>query len=442
MIFERIIMAGSNNEKHKIVIVGGGAAGLELATSLGQQSGKKGLAEIVLLDASMTHIWKPLLHEVAAGTLDASEGIDYLAQAHRNHFRFRLGKMEGLDRSKKEIYVSSTLSDDGEELIPKRTFNYDTLVMSVGSISNTFNIKGVAEHCMFLDTISQAFKFQKQLLECHMKSYVGKPNTGDNPLSIAIVGAGATGVELAAQLHEVTDVLAIYGLKEPSNVKLTIIEAATQLLPALPKKLATATQQQLLNLGVDLKLGCRVEEVTKEGIRTHDGEMIPADLKVWAAGIKAPDWMQQLDGLETNHLNQLVVDETLKTSDDNIFAMGDCAACPWPGHQGNVPPRAQAAHQQASALYKSITNRLKGGAPVRYVYHDYGSLVSLGKYTTVGNLMGYLMGSVSIGGFIAKVVYLSLYKMHQVAIHGYFRTIMLTLSNLFRHSAYEKIKLH
>jgi NADH dehydrogenase len=238
-------MADSNNEKYKIVIVGGGAAGLELATTLGQKLGKKGLAEIVLLDASMTHIWKPLLHEVAAGTLDGSEEVDYLAQAHRNHFRFRLGKMEGLDKSKKEIYVSSTLSDNGEELIPKRTFNYDTLVMSVGSVSNTFNIKGVAEHCMFLDTISQAFKFQKQLLECHMKSYVGKQNTGDNPLSIAIVGAGATGIELAAQLHEVTDVLAIYGLKEPSNVKLTIIEAATQLLPALPKKIsygnATAT---------------------------------------------------------------------------------------------------------------------------------------------------------------------------------------------------------
>lgn len=267
-------MAGSNNEKHKIVIVGGGATGLELATSLGQKLGKKGLAEIVLLDASMmTHIWKPLLHEVAAGTLDGSEEVDYLAQAHRNHFRFRLGKMEGLDRSKKEIYVSSTLTDNGEELIPKRTFNYDTLVMSVGRVSNTFNIKGVAEHCMFLDTISQAFKFQKQLLECHMKNYVGKQNTGDNPLSIAIVGAGATGVELAAQLHEVTDVLAIYGLKEPSNVKLTIIEAATQLLPALPKKLATTTQQQLLKLGVDLKLGCRVVEVTKEGIQTHEGEM-------------------------------------------------------------------------------------------------------------------------------------------------------------------------
>lgn len=430
-----------NNEKHKIVIVGGGAAGLELAIRLGNKLGKKGLAEITLLDASSTHIWKPLLHEVAAGTLGETEEIEYLNQAHRNHFRFRLGRMEGLNRRKKEIYVSPTLGDKGEELIPRRTFSYDTLVMSVGSVSNTFNIKGVAEHCMFLDTTSQAFKFQKQLVEAYMKSHAGS-NTDNKPLSIAIVGAGATGVELSAQLHEVTDLLAVYGLDESSNVKLTIIEAATQLLPALPSKLAIATQQQLIKLGIDLKMGRRVVEVTKEGIKTHDGEMIEADLKVWAAGIKAPDWMKQLDGLETNHINQLVVDQTLKTSDDAIFAMGDCAACPWPDHDENVPPRAQAAHQQASVLYKTLVNRLNGRPPVNYVYRDYGSLVALGKYTTVGNLMGNLMGSVSVGGFIARVVYLSLYKMHQVAIHGYFRTAMLTLSNLFRRSAHAKIKMH
>ncbi len=433
-------MTDKNNEKHKIVIVGGGAAGLELASSLGKKLGKKGVAEVMLLDASPTHIWKPLLHEVAAGTLDEAEQIEYLAQAHRNHFRYRLGKMEGLNRQKKEIYVSPTLSDSGEELIPRRTFSYDTLVMSVGSISNTFNIKGVAEHCLFLDTTAQAFKFQKQLVESYIKSHAGK--AADKTLSIVIIGAGATGVELSAQLHEVTDLLAVYGLDESSDVKLTIIEAANQLLPALPVRLANATQQQLVKLGIDLKLGRRVTEVTKEGVHTHDGEMIPADLKVWSAGIKAPDWMKDLDGLEVNRINQLVVDETLKTSDDDIFAIGDCAACLWPGHDGNVPPRAQAAHQQASTLSKSIVNRLQGGKLVKYAYLDYGSLVALGKYTTVGNLMGNLMGSVSIGGFIARVVYLSLYKMHQVAIHGYFRTAMLTLSNLFRRSAHAKIKMH
>ncbi len=435
-------MTENNQANHKIVIVGGGASGLELATRLGQKLGKKQLAEITLIDATATHVWKPLLHEVAAGTLDESEQVEYLAQAYRSHFRFRLGRMEGLNRAKKEIYVAPTLNDKGEELIPGRTFHYDTLVMAIGSVSNSFNIKGVAEHCLFLDSTMQAFSFQKFLFESYLKQYIGKDPVQVKPLSIAIVGAGATGVELAAQLHEVTGVLAMYGLNEPSDVKLTIIEAATRLLPALPDRLAMATQQQLAKLGVDLKLGRRVTEVNREGILTHDGEFIAADIKVWAAGIKAPDWVKNLDGLETNPLNQLIVDATLKTSDDDIFAMGDCAACAWTGRVGNVPPRAQAAHQQAEALYKSLCNRLSGKALVPFTYYDYGSLVSLGKYTTVGNLMGSLMGTVSIGGFIAKLVYLSLYKMHQIAIHGYFRTAMLTLSNAFRRSVYIKIKLH
>ena len=433
----------NNNKKHHIVIVGGGAAGLELASRLGHKLGKRGLADITLIDASAVHIWKPLLHEVAAGTLDETEQVQYVAQAYRHHFRFRLGKMTGLNRLQKEIYVAPTLNKQGEELIPARTFSYDTLVMAVGSISNTFNIKGVSEHCLFLDTTAQAFKFQKQLLETYMKSFIGKPANAVKPLSIAIVGAGATGVELAAQLHEVTNLLAIYGLTTGnSGVKLTIIEAATQLLPALPSTLASATQQQLINLGVDLKMGRRVTEINHEGIYTHDGEFISADLKVWAAGIKAPEWLKNLAELETNALNQLIVNTHLMTSDPNIFAIGDCAACVWQQHKGNIPPRAQAAHQQATSVAKSIINQLNGKPPVAFTYYDYGSLVSLGKYTTVGNLMGNLMGTVSVGGFIAKLVYLSLYKMHQIAIHGYFRTAMLTLSNLFRRSAYTKIKMH
>ncbi len=431
------------DDKHKVLIVGGGAAGLELATNLGQKLGKSGQAEITLLDATSTHIWKPLLHEVASGTMSESEEIEYLAQAHRNHFRFLLGRMTGLNREAKEVIVSPIVNKQGVELVPRRIFKYDTLVMAVGSISNTFGIKGVDEHCMFIDTIKQAYRFQKQLVESYyLKCYANQNQPSEKPLSIVIVGAGATGVELAAELHEVTKLLATYGLEGSIQVDITIIEAAAQLLPALPPRLSQATLEQLIKLGVNLKLGRRVTEVTETAVYTYDGEVFDADLKVWAAGIKAPDWMKNLGNLETNHINQLVVDQTLKTSDDNIFAIGDCAACPWSGHTGNVPPRAQAAHQQAAAVAKTIVNRLNNKPAVPFVYHDYGSLVSLGKFSTVGSLMGSLMGTVSVGGFIAYIVYLSLYKMHQVAVHGYFRTAMLTLSNLFRRSTHAKIKMH
>lgn len=429
--------------KHKVLIVGGGAAGLELATSLGKKLGKPGIADIVLLDASQTHIWKPLLHEVAAGTLDASEELEYMAQAHRNHFHFRLGKMQGLNREKQEITVSPTVNDAGEILIPERTFHYDTLVMAVGSISNTFNIEGVKEHCMFLDKVAEAFKFQQHLVEACIKLHAQHENNNEQQLSIAIIGGGATGVELSAQLYAVARVLAIYDLDEGvDKVKITIIEASPRLLSALPENLSIATQRQLVKLGVEIKLNRRVVKITQDSIETKDGEIIPADLIVWAAGIKAPDWFQELEGLEINHVNQLVVTQALETSDSNIFALGDCSACPWPGHESTVPPRAQAAHQQAVTLHKTLVNRLSNKPAINYVYRDYGSLVSLGKYSTVGNIMGNLMGTVTIGGFIARIVYLSLYTMHQAALFGYFKTTLLTLSNLFRSTISSRIKLH
>jgi NADH dehydrogenase len=435
-------MTEKSSDKHKILIVGGGAAGLELATTLGQKLGKKGLADVTLLDGSTTHVWKPLLHEIAAGTLDESEQIDYMAQGYRNHFIFRLGNMKGLNREKKEIYTEPVLDDDGEELVPSRCFSYDTLVLSVGSISNTYNTPGVKEHCLFLDSTKQAFRFQKHFLALYFKRFVNKQDSRHEEFSIVIIGAGATGVELAAQLYEVTQLIAVYDLKLAGKVKITMIEGSKILLPALPRKLAEETQQQLVGLGVELKLGRHAVEVSSDSVKTEVGEIIPADMVVWSAGIKASDWLKDLDGLETNHLNQLLVDSTLKTADDNIFALGDCAACVWVGHDGNVPPRAQAAHQQATVLGKSLINRMKGDQLVEFSYYDYGSLVALGKYSTVGSLMGNLMGSVSIAGFIAKLVYVSLYKMHQVAIHGYFRTTMLTLSNIFRRSAFSKIKMH
>ena len=326
-------------ERHKILIVGGGAAGLELATRLGKKLGKSGQAEITLLDAASTHIWKPLLHEVASGTLAEAEEIEYLAQAYRNHFRFLLGRMEGLDRADQSVIVSPIVNKQGVELVPRRRFHYDTLVLAVGSVSNTFNIPGVEQHCLFIDTTKQAFRFQKQLVErYYLKAYANQNDPQAKPLSIVIVGAGATGVELAAELHHVTKLLATYGLEGSNQVAITLIEAAPQLLPALPPRLAAATQQQLLKLGIQLKLGRRVTEVTATTVRTHDGEEFAGDIKVWAAGIKAPDWMKNLDGLETNHLNQLLVDQTLATADPAIFAIGDCAACAWFGHAGNVPP--------------------------------------------------------------------------------------------------------
>ncbi|NOQ81805.1 MAG: FAD-dependent oxidoreductase [Methylophaga sp.] len=440
-------MSDAANSIPKIVVVGGGAGGLELVTKLGRKLGKKGKAEITLVDSTHTHIWKPLLHEVAAGTLDSHEDeIEYLGQAMCSGFRFRLGRMDDLDRTNKKISVAPTFNDKGEEIIPRREFDYDYLVISVGSVSHDFGIKGVEQNCLFLDTTTQAETFQSQLLEAYLRAHAqGKP-LDEGQLDIAIVGAGATGVELSAQLHEVSHLLTAYGLDEvqPTDVKISIIEAASRVLPGLPENLSTATEKELGKLGVTLFTNERVVEITKDAIKTESGKSISAAIKVWAAGIKAPDFLKDIAGLETNWMNQLVVKQTLQTTlDDDIYAIGDCCACKWIGEDQNVPPRAQAAHQMASLTYKSISHRMANKPIPEYHYHDYGSLVSLGRYSTVGNMMGNLSkGSLMIEGFMARMMYLSLYKMHQVALFGLFRVGMLSLSHLFRRSVHPKIKLH
>src|SRR5512139_2447158 len=355
-------------QKHQIVIVGGGAAGLELATALGRKLGRKDLADVILIDSSRTHVWKPLLHEVAAGTLDSAEDeLEYLAQARWSHFRYRLGRMVGLDRNTREVCLAATVNEEGNEIIPERRFRYDTLVMAVGSLSNDFGIKGVKEHCLFLDSTAQAERFQQKLLNCMLKANTqGKP-IEEGQLDLAIVGAGATGVELAAQLHHVTRRLSAYGLDtiDPAkDIKIHVIEAGPRILPALPPHLSDAAMRELVRLGVTVHVNQRVVEISKDGIVTAAGGTIPAAIKVWAAGIKAPEFLKDIAGLETNRINQLVVKRNLQTTrDDNIFAIGDCAACPMDEQGNTVPPRAQAAHQQASTLARTIIRRLKGRAP-------------------------------------------------------------------------------
>lgn len=431
----------------RIVVIGGGAGGLELASTLGRKLGRKGRAQVTLIDARLTHLWKPLLHEVAAGTLDSQDDdLDYIAQAHWRNFQFHLGRFDGLDRANRQVHIAATMDENGTVIIPPRNIPYDILVIAVGSVTNDFGTPGVREHCMFLDSREQADAFQKQLLENYMRAQTQTAPLREGQLNVAIVGAGATGVELAAELHHVTRQMVAYGFDRivpEKDVKIFILEAGPRILPALHKRLAKGAAAQLRKLNVSIHTGKRVARVTAEGLYTQDGEFFPAEMKVWAAGIKAPDFLKDIGGLETNRLNQLVVRQTLQTTrDDDIFACGDCAHCPQPGSDRPVAPTAQAAHQQAALLVKSLARRLEGKPPPPFVYKDRGSLVSLSEYSAIGNLMGNLLGDIRLEGWIARRVYRALYRQHQRALHGTTRTLLLTAADFLSRRTRPRLKLH
>ncbi|MEO5699086.1 MAG: NAD(P)/FAD-dependent oxidoreductase [Casimicrobiaceae bacterium] len=437
---------------HRLVIVGGGAGGLPLATELGDSLGKAGRLDVMLVDRSATHLWKPLLHEIAAGRMDAdAHDVSYLALAHWHGFKFSQGAVAGVDRSAHRLKLAALVDDEGEEILPARTIAYDTLIFCVGSVGNDFGIAGVAAHAISLDTPADAERFHRRLLSaCVRADGEIARGEGSGKVDIVIIGAGATGVELAAEIRQTTRAHAGYGLEylvPADDIDITVVEAAPRILPPLPERIAVAATSLLDKLRVAVRTGTKVVAIEPEGVRLAGDETLHADLVVWAAGIQAPAWQQDLDGLEVNRANQLVVDVHLQTSrDPDIFALGDCAACPWPdaGKPGAiVPPRAQAAHQQASLLVKTIHARLAGRALPVFRFRDFGSLVSLGEVSAVGNLMGRLIGgSLLIQGLVARWMYAMLYKLHQISIHGYWRVALDTVGRFLRRRLEPRVKLH
>ncbi|AWK14412.1 NAD(P)/FAD-dependent oxidoreductase [Candidatus Fukatsuia symbiotica] len=430
--------------KKKIVIIGGGAGGLELATRLGSKLGRSKKAQIVLVDRNQSHLWKPLLHEVATGSLDGGvDALSYLAHARNHYFNFQFGSLTDINREERSITLADIRDDQGEVLVGKRKLSYDILVMALGSTSNDFSTPGVQENCIFLDSSQQAHRFHNQMLNLFLK-YSALPGEKER-VNIAIVGGGATGVELSAELHNAVKQLHSYGFEGLDNqaLNVTLLEAGERILPALPARISAAAEQELVKLGVRVLTKTMVTRADPEGLYTKDNELIKADLMVWAAGIKAPDFMKNIAGLETNRINQLVVEPTLQTTlDTHIFAIGDCASCPLT-KGGFVPPRAQSAHQMASRCYSNILALLNDQSLKPYVYKDHGSLVSLSKFSTIGSLMGNLMrGSMIVEGRLARFVYISLYRMHQVALHGYIKTSLMMLVGGINRVIRPRLKLH
>jgi NADH dehydrogenase len=424
---------------YDIVIVGGGAGGLELAARLGRKLGRRaGKERVLLIDRSSFHIWKPTLHEVAAGTLDAhQEGLSYSILGRSNHFSFLLGDLAGLDPAAKRLTLKPILGEGGRVLVDERGVTFTHGVLAIGSGSNLFGTPG-AEQAHLLERTEDAEAFHTRLLAAFMKASF----SAGKMMSIAIVGGGATGVELSAELIEAhRELLDSIGAEQRFRLDIAIVEAAPRILGGLPEKISDQATVALERKGVRVHTGAKVVAVHADRLETSLGE-IPADLIVWAAGVKAAPTNADY-GLETNRTNQFVVNDRLETSAPDIWALGDCAGAPWVDGK-LIPARAQAAHQQASYLAKVLIARLgQRRIETPFVYRDFGSLVSLGDNKGVGALMGGLGGpNFFVEGLIAKWAYISLHLDHHRAILGTPKTVVLALARLLQQRVAGRLKLH
>ena len=319
--------------------------------------------------------------------------------------------------------------------------SYDALVLAIGSRANDFGTAGVAEHCWTVDDLVEAEDFRTRLRQAMFTA-----GTGGN-LDVAIVGGGATGVELAAELKRAIDLVSGYGPPEMAHkLRLTLIEAGPRLLPAFPAHIAEAAGHTLGQLGIAIRTGAIVTQADADGFTLKDGTRVAASLKIWAAGVKAPDVLSRIEGLERSRIGQLVVSSTLRTTrDPSIFALGDCAGLPAEGGHP-VPATAQAARQQALYLARHLPRHLAAHAldlspghayraqgqasrmtdasngtdasTPPFQYRDRGSIVSLSDYNGWGTFGHYAFGGGPLKGLSARWAHALLYRQHRFALLG------------------------
>jgi len=350
--------AKSSSDAPRIVVIGGGAGGLELVSRLSKSLGRKGLANITLVDRSLSHMWKPSLHEFAAGTKGNDNEISFLEHANRNGYQFRLGRLLGIDMTNNLVRLGSVVDANDQQLAPDRDLPFDYLVFAIGSRSNDFGCEGVSDQCWVLDTPDQARRLQSELLNLCLRFETGVFGDDKSDLSVCIVGGGATGVELAAELREATEQLGLHGidkLRKPQSFNITLIEAGERLLAALPANIAEKVEARLEELEINVRTSARVKRVQSHAVVLEDDTEIKSEMTIWAAGIKAPEILSLIPELELGSLGRVETRSSLQVKGHyHVFAMGDCAEVQWKTEGKPLPPRAQVASQQAAFLERQL----------------------------------------------------------------------------------------
>ena len=314
----------------------------------------------------------------------------------------------------------------GEVVADARALDYDVLILAFGSRANDFGTPGVVEHCHFIDSPDQADAFNARLRAQVVRSFAQGSN-----IEIAIVGGGATGVELSAELSRMVDLATAYGGGDlRPRLHLTLLESGPRVLGAFPEAISASAASQLRALGIDVRTGVKVVAADAECYVLDGGERVPAALKVWAAGIRASDIFRE-SGLELNRAGQVVVAPNLLAKGEQcVFALGDCASLVPEGAERPLPSTAQVANEQALHLIRYLPAWLREGKPVPpFRFRDLGELVSLSDYNAFGTLgrFGFFKGGFIKGRF-AQLSHALLYRQHQLSLHGPRRAALLWMA--------------
>jgi NADH:ubiquinone reductase (H+-translocating) len=398
--------------KH-VVVVGGGFGGLAIVRQLAKARRRGRLdVRVTLIDRRNHHTFQPLLYQVATAGLQTQDvGISLRAILRRQDVEIRLGEVTGVDAVGREL----TLADGS-------TMTYDHLVIAAGAITEDYGVPGVAEHAFGLKSLAEATMLRNQVLRRFEEATSGSSPADDGTLSFVIAGGGPTGVELAGALAELVDL--VVRRDHPSldidRVRIVLVEARDQLLGGFSARSSRAALDGLQERGVDVRLDVGIASVTAEHVELTDGEVIPARLVVWAAGVGASP-IAALLGVPLGRGRRIPVDGHLRVVGlDDVYAIGDIAASEDSAGQ-LLPQVAPVAIQHAAHVARVLADTAGGRDLPAFRYRDKGSMATIGRASAVAELPGGLR----IRGTIAWLAWLVL---HLLMLAGFRNRVSVLLS--------------
>ncbi len=363
-------------ESKKVLVLGAGYAGLQTVAKLQKQLSEQD-AQITLINKNDYHYESTWLHEASAGTISYEDALYPIQSVLKKHVDFVCAEVTKIDRNAKKVETTHGI------------FEYDILVVALGFESETFGISGMKEHAFQIENVHTSRQISRHI-EDQFANYAASKTKDDKNLAILVGGAGFTGIEFLGELTDrIPELANKYGV-DPSKVKMTCVEAAPKMLPMFSDDLVSYAVSYLEERGVEFKVGTPIVAANEKGfvVKVNDEEQqLEANTVVWAAGVRGSHLMEKsFEGVKRGRI-VTKQDLTIEGYDD-IFVIGDVSAFIPEGEERPLPTTAQLAMQQGEKTATNVAKILKGESTEPFVYHDRGTVCSLGHRDGVGVVFG------------------------------------------------------
>jgi NADH:ubiquinone reductase (H+-translocating) len=389
----------SESPRKRILILGGGFAGLYAAMELEKTLARDPDVEVTLINRENFFLFTPMLHEVAASDLDLTTIVNPVRKMLKR-VSFFAGEVESIDVSRKQVVVSHGFDHHQHSL------TYDHLVLGLGSITNFYGLPGLEERALTMKSLGDAIRLRNHVI-AHLEEADSECVKEKNALlTFVVAGGGFAGVETVAGLNDfVRDALPSYSHLKEEMLRVVLVHPGAVVLPELGEKLGAYAQKKLAERGVEIRVQTKVKAVSARGVELSDGTMIESNTLVWTAGTSPNPLLQELPCKKER--GRVAVNECMEVIDwPGVWALGDCAAVPDSATGKPCPPTAQHALRQGKVLAQNIMTAIRGGHRKPFVFSTIGQLAAIGKRTGVANILG-----VNFSGFLAwwlwRTIYLS-----------------------------------